>query len=323
MWKAAVFFFIQGSRLFELKRKSSLSSFGEECLKLITASELKRFIAKDAKKHSDHSNEEANSKVKSATNGRVSNETKQKPLVVPAWLNSWIEYELKPVSKLPNNSVSNSASRDSGSKKRNARDFDSSGPVSNESSGKLSSTSSSVPEISELKDRDILTMLPKALVPYEDIPSFMRYTVINVSPEIAYFDCCRDVCSICNSGGENNTTNLIFCVDCGHGFHSFCLFPLEKESDKDLSSAKYSRPDWKCVDCSTCEECLSSSLEQDNAGDNFIYCDLCDRMYHLSCLAPALKAIPSNKWYCKVGKGTLFLFCVQILTPLNCICSIV
>ncbi|OSX57845.1 hypothetical protein POSPLADRAFT_1156366, partial [Postia placenta MAD-698-R-SB12] len=48
---------------------------------------------------------------------------------------------------------------------------------------------------------------------------------------------------------------------------------------------------WQCANCKKCEVCDKAE------GDNrMIFCDYCDRGWHLDCLHPPLSAAPEGKW---------------------------
>lgn len=51
--------------------------------------------------------------------------------------------------------------------------------------------------------------------------------------------------------------------------------------------------DWHCMECKTCEVCLDKGDDE-----QIMFCDGCDRGWHLYCLRPALEAPPRGKWYC-------------------------
>lgn len=52
------------------------------------------------------------------------------------------------------------------------------------------------------------------------------------------------------------------------------------------------------------DECCSSCNSKKDS-DKLLCCELCPRVYHLYCLKPSLKAIPSGDWFC--------IHCQQIL----------
>ncbi|KAH9983093.1 hypothetical protein BJV74DRAFT_777774, partial [Russula compacta] len=48
---------------------------------------------------------------------------------------------------------------------------------------------------------------------------------------------------------------------------------------------------WKCVECKTCEIC-----EEKGDDARILFCDTCDRGWHMDCLTPPLQDSPPGKW---------------------------
>lgn len=146
----------------------------------------------------------------------------------------------------------------------------------------------------------------------DDVVSYVKTNVLTLAPEIAFFDCCRDKCLICGcteitdgSNSLDDTATMIFCTVCGEGFHSFCIFPNQ-------SDATDVRSDWKCTNCSTCVECDDA---YGSSPDSYIYCDGCDRAYHLACISPKLCRVPSGDWFCRV-RPLVFMISPKIISHL-------
>ncbi|KAJ7164039.1 hypothetical protein C8R43DRAFT_879486 [Mycena crocata] len=51
--------------------------------------------------------------------------------------------------------------------------------------------------------------------------------------------------------------------------------------------------EWVCIECKKCEVC---HLKGDDA--RILFCDSCDRGWHMDCLVPPVDDIPVRKWYC-------------------------
>jgi len=110
-----------------------------------------------------------------------------------------------------------------------------------------------------------------------------------------------DVCLVCGSGeavGVSDSTyeydgppggELLACVDCGEVFHAFCVFAPSASMD---SAAKLT---WRCPNCKVCELCGLCKEEDES---RLVYCDLCDKGYHLDCVEPPLDAAPPGRWIC-------------------------
>ena len=53
-----------------------------------------------------------------------------------------------------------------------------------------------------------------------DVDSCVPYEEVKIKPTDAYFSSWMECCYSCGSSGASDT--MLFCVDCGEGFHSFC-----------------------------------------------------------------------------------------------------
>jgi len=57
----------------------------------------------------------------------------------------------------------------------------------------------------------------------------------------------------------------------------------------------------RCVNCKVCEVCRSVDNEANASVESeleLLYCEQCDRAYHLKCLAPKLSAVPNGHFVC-------------------------
>ncbi|CAF3361439.1 unnamed protein product [Rotaria sp. Silwood1] len=98
------------------------------------------------------------------------------------------------------------------------------------------------------------------------------------------------ICTICGEGDISND-ELIHCSTCQKSMHAYKC--LSFENNKILKTIKtYS---WECVDCKKCIQC--GTVEHD---DELLFCDHCDRAYHLDCLNPPLSEPPPGEWYCQL-----------------------
>lgn len=110
-----------------------------------------------------------------------------------------------------------------------------------------------------------------------------------------------DVCLVCGSGEAVTVSDsaaeydgppggeLLTCVDCGEAFHGFCAFAPSATMD---AAAKLT---WRCPNCKLCELCGLCKQEDES---RLVYCDVCDKAYHLDCLEPPLDAAPPGRWIC-------------------------
>ncbi|XP_053548119.1 histone acetyltransferase KAT6B isoform X1 [Bombina bombina] len=102
------------------------------------------------------------------------------------------------------------------------------------------------------------------------------------------------ICSFClgtkESNREKKQEELISCADCGSSGHPSCL----KFCPELTSNVKALR--WQCIECKTCSACR---IQGKNA-DNMLFCDSCDRGFHMECCEPPLCRMPKGMWICQV-----------------------
>ncbi|KAG8434960.1 hypothetical protein GDO86_013065 [Hymenochirus boettgeri] len=102
------------------------------------------------------------------------------------------------------------------------------------------------------------------------------------------------ICSFClgtkESNREKKPEELISCADCGSSGHPSCL----KFCPELTSNVKVLR--WQCIECKTCSACR---IQGKNA-DNMLFCDSCDRGFHMECCDPPLSRMPKGMWICQV-----------------------
>lgn len=98
------------------------------------------------------------------------------------------------------------------------------------------------------------------------------------------------LCKVCFLGKERSKTgkaeDLIVCAKCSSSSHASCV---------DLNPSMIPRINsygWQCMECKNCMHCSSAEDE-----DKMIFCDLCDRGYHIYCVG--LRRVPSGRWHCK------------------------
>ncbi|XP_055686870.1 zinc finger protein DPF3 [Lutzomyia longipalpis] len=101
-------------------------------------------------------------------------------------------------------------------------------------------------------------------------------------------------CDFClGDARENKKTGvpeeLVSCSDCGRSGHPTCL---QFTANMMISVKRYR---WQCIECKYCSICGTSDND-----DQLLFCDDCDRGYHMYCLSPALTAPPEGSWSCKL-----------------------
>jgi len=99
-------------------------------------------------------------------------------------------------------------------------------------------------------------------------------------------------CDFClGDSNENKKTNkpeeMVSCAECGRSGHPTCL---QFTDNMIISVRKYP---WQCIECKTCTLCGTSEND-----DQLLFCDDCDRGYHMYCLVPPIKEPPEGSWSC-------------------------
>ncbi|XP_061160736.1 histone acetyltransferase KAT6B isoform X3 [Syngnathus typhle] len=116
------------------------------------------------------------------------------------------------------------------------------------------------------------------------------------------------ICSFCLGTKESNRDKrpeeLLSCADCGSSGHPSCL----KFSPELTSRVKRLR--WQCIECKTCSSCRIQGRNAhfegvaDTCGlflqDQMLFCDWCDRGFHMECCEPPVSAMPKGTWQCQV-----------------------
>ncbi|CAL2036161.1 unnamed protein product [Caenorhabditis brenneri] len=115
-----------------------------------------------------------------------------------------------------------------------------------------------------------------------------KLTVLSPSIEIS------TSCDFCNGTAFMNKTtklpeDLISCHDCGRSGHPSCM-NFNQNVTKIIN-----RSGWQCLECKSCTICGTSEND-----DKLLFCDDCDRGYHLYCLRPALEKAPDDEYSCRL-----------------------
>jgi len=103
----------------------------------------------------------------------------------------------------------------------------------------------------------------------------------------AYCDFCLGDSSLNKKSSQ--AEEMVSCAECGRSGHPTCL---QFTDNMIVSVRKYA---WQCIECKTCTLCGTSEND-----DQLLFCDDCDRGYHMYCLVPPLKEPPEGSWSCKV-----------------------
>ncbi|XP_068616996.1 histone acetyltransferase KAT6A [Brachionichthys hirsutus] len=102
------------------------------------------------------------------------------------------------------------------------------------------------------------------------------------------------ICSFCLGTKEQNRDKrpeeLISCADCGNSGHPSCL-----KFSPELT-VRVKALWWQCIECKTCSSCQ----DQGKNADNMLFCDSCDRGFHMECCDPPLTRMPKGMWICQI-----------------------
>ncbi|ODN00826.1 Zinc finger protein-likeubi-d4 B [Orchesella cincta] len=110
----------------------------------------------------------------------------------------------------------------------------------------------------------------------------------NMKPRVQpspYCDFCLGDANENKKSGEPE--EMVSCSDCGRSGHPSCL---QFTANMIISVKKYR---WQCIECKCCSICGTSDND-----DQLLFCDDCDRGYHMYCLSPPLDAPPEGSWSC-------------------------
>ncbi|XP_067932149.1 zinc finger protein DPF3-like isoform X2 [Watersipora subatra] len=102
----------------------------------------------------------------------------------------------------------------------------------------------------------------------------------------------NDYCDFCLGDASMNKKSkvpeeMVSCADCGRSGHPTCL---QFTDNMKISVRKYP---WQCIECKSCGLCGTSEND-----DQLLFCDDCDRGYHMYCLNPPLSEPPEGNWSC-------------------------
>ncbi|XP_051063367.1 zinc finger protein neuro-d4 isoform X9 [Phodopus roborovskii] len=96
-------------------------------------------------------------------------------------------------------------------------------------------------------------------------------------------------CDFCLGGSKKTgcPEDLISCADCGRSGHPSCL-----QFTVNMTAAVRTYR-WQCIECKSCSLCGTSEND-----DQLLFCDDCDRGYHMYCLNPPMAEPPEGSWSC-------------------------
>ncbi|XP_061562882.1 zinc finger protein DPF3 [Cololabis saira] len=102
----------------------------------------------------------------------------------------------------------------------------------------------------------------------------------------------NDYCDFCLGDQDANrktgqAEELVSCSDCGRSGHPTCL----QFTDNMMQAVRTYQ--WQCIECKSCSLCGTSEND-----DQLLFCDDCDRGYHMYCLKPPMTKPPEGSWSC-------------------------
>ncbi|TWW69025.1 Zinc finger protein DPF3 [Takifugu flavidus] len=102
----------------------------------------------------------------------------------------------------------------------------------------------------------------------------------------------NDYCDFCLGDQDSNrktgqAEELVSCSDCGRSGHPTCL----QFTDNMMQAVRTYQ--WQCIECKSCSICGTSEND-----DQLLFCDDCDRGYHMYCLKPPMTQPPEGSWSC-------------------------
>ncbi|KAM9354665.1 zinc finger protein DPF3 isoform 4-T4 [Pholidichthys leucotaenia] len=102
----------------------------------------------------------------------------------------------------------------------------------------------------------------------------------------------NDYCDFCLGDQDSNrktgqAEELVSCADCGRSGHPTCL-----QFTENMMQAVRTYQ-WQCIECKSCSLCGTSEND-----DQLLFCDDCDRGYHMYCLKPPMTQPPEGSWSC-------------------------
>lgn len=120
---------------------------------------------------------------------------------------------------------------------------------------------------------------------------FLSEPVPASEPEPRGFIQAEQLCDFCQKSSTHNRKGrfeaLLFCKDCTAKAHPSCMDYSEELSFRARKGL------WQCMDCKTCIICQDATDP-----DMMLFCDGCDKGYHMSCHRPQVTEKPSGKWVC-------------------------
>ncbi|KAF6077314.1 double PHD fingers 1 [Phyllostomus discolor] len=152
-------------------------------------------------------------------------------------------------------------------------------------------------DTASLEDRDKPYVCDKFYKELAWVPEAQRKHTAKKGPDGTVIP--NGYCDFCLGGSKKTgcPEDLISCADCGRSGHPSCL-----QFTVNMTAAVRTYR-WQCIECKSCSLCGTS--ENDGASwagltpqDQLLFCDDCDRGYHMYCLSPPMAEPPEGSWSC-------------------------
>nr|XP_020834514.1 zinc finger protein neuro-d4 isoform X11 [Phascolarctos cinereus] len=165
-------------------------------------------------------------------------------------------------------------------------------------------------DATSLEDRDKPYVCDKFYKELAWIPEAHRKHTAKKAPDGTVIP--NGYCDFCLGGSKKTgcPEDLISCADCGRSGHPSCL-----QFTVNMTAAVRTYR-WQCIECKSCSLCGTSENDglrrppsrvpmppgASRMGltlqDQLLFCDDCDRGYHMYCLSPPMAEPPEGSWSC-------------------------
>uniref|UniRef100_A0A4W2E2J4 Double PHD fingers 1 n=2 Tax=Bovidae TaxID=9895 RepID=A0A4W2E2J4_BOBOX len=142
-------------------------------------------------------------------------------------------------------------------------------------------------DTASLEDRDKPYVCDKFYKELAWVPESQRKHTAKKAPDGTVIP--NGYCDFCLGGSKKTgcPEDLISCADCGRSGHPSCL-----QFTVNMTAAVRTYR-WQCIECKSCSLCGTSEND-----DQLLFCDDCDRGYHMYCLSPPMAEPPEGSWSC-------------------------
>jgi hypothetical protein len=170
-------------------------------------------------------------------------------------------------------------------------DSDRINPVTDSSEAEDSSDDSSEDEQDQIVPDAMPLMLSQLELEASPEPDcFLPARMNIITADEACVRCHQDCC--CSCGTSSESQSFLYCCDCGEAVHFFCAGIDEVQFKRMDEQARHG---WRCVNCKVCEICLVSYPTD---AQTLLFCEQCDRSFHISCLHPTIPSLPDFAFVC-------------------------